>query len=200
MKTLLLAIVILGGTPNPVQGQAEVDQQLLFKTWLFLDSEQSKIDTLLKTLIKSIDLNISQVESSQFGIPISFYYLKVYDTKANKVMTDAVTYKDGKEPTLEFGIPVNKYVGQFVLALNKTTNKSYRLIGFNGNDFMMFLEDFKEEFYKKRKERLSNKQFLKSYHVSDIDFNCLFDGLRGKDLDRTKYPCLIRCSDPITIH
>ena len=185
MKTLFLAIVILGGTANLVQGQAEVDQQFMFKTWLFLDSEQSKTDTLLETLIKAITLNISQVESNQFGIPMSFHYLKVYDLRTNKVMTDAVTYKD-ERASAEFGIPVNKYIGQYVIALNKNTNRSYRLLGFNGNDFMMFLEDFKEEFYRKHGEKLSNKHFLNTYHVNDIDFHCLYEGLRSRAIDRNK--------------
>lgn len=200
MKKLFLGILITSRTISLVHGQAVIDQQLLFKTWLFVDSEQPKTDTLLHALIKSIDLSLTQAESNQFGIPISFYYLKVYDSKQNKVVADAVTYKDDKPPTHDFGIPVNKYIGQYVIALNKNTNKSYRLLGFNGNDFMMFLEDFKEEFYRKHGEKLSNKRFLNTYHVNDIDFHCVYEGLRSRDLDRNKYRCLIRCSDPIAIN
>ena len=99
-----------------------------------------------------------------------------------------------------YSIPVNKYIGQYVIAINPRTGRSYRLSGFNGNDFLGFLSDFKEEFKQKNKSRLSNKKFLKGYYVEGIDFNCLYKGLKAQEVDRYKYPCLIRCSDPVSIH
>lgn len=85
------------------------------------------------------------------------------------------------------------------IAINQETGKSYRLMGFNTNDFLSFYSDYKEEFEKKQEKNLKIKKFLKDYKVEKLDFECMYKGLKNIYIDRVKYPCLARASDPIWI-
>lgn len=85
------------------------------------------------------------------------------------------------------------------IAINQETGKSYRLLGFDTNDFLSFLSDFLEDYKEKQGEKLTVKQFFKNYTVDKIDFECLYNGLRNNEIDRKKYPCLVRASDPVWI-
>ena len=76
---------------------------------------------------------------------------------------------------------------------------TYRLKGFNGNDFLSFLRDFKEIYKRKTDKAISSNKLIKKYKIPDVNFKCLYKGLRAKNIDIQKYPCLIRFSDPVQI-
>lgn len=203
MKILcfLMALCLMAST---LKAQTNTDAEFLFKIWLFTDRENSngvyKNDSLFTAFSKTIDLKLEKSEYNLLGIEYQFYFLRLYDIKNNKFI-DNVSYKRdlALDEIKNYTIPVNKYIGQYVIGLNPKTGMSYRLSGFNGNDFMGFLSDFKEAFKLKYNRRLSSKKFLKQYHVEGIDFKCLYEGLKVKEVNRDKYPCLIRCSDPVSI-
>jgi hypothetical protein len=188
-----------------LKAQSNTDANFLFKVWLFTDrensKESSKSDSFFAAFSAITELKLDKIDCNLFGIDYQFYFLKLYDIKNNKFI-DNVSYSRAiaSNETKDYIIPVNKYIGQYVITINPRTGMSYRIMGFNGNDFLGFLSDFKEEFKRKNKNRLSNKKFLKKYYVEGIDFNCLYKGLKAKEVDRHKYPCLIRCSDPVSIH
>jgi hypothetical protein len=188
-----------------VKAQSNVDANFLFKMWLFSDRESnnefSKSDSLFIAFSTATELKLDKIECDLFGISYHFYFLRLYDIKNNKFINN-VSYSRtiASNEIKNFIIPVNKYIGQYVISVNPKTGRSYRLSGFNGNDFLGFLSDFKEVFNQKNKSRLSNKEFLKKYYVEGIDFNCLYRGLKAKKIDKKNYPCLIRCSDPVSIH
>ncbi len=204
MKILCFLIMICS-KPLVLNAQSNTDANFIFKVWLFTDregsKEASKSDSLFTAFNAITELNLDKIDCDLLGINYQFYHLRLYDIKNNKFINN-VSYSRAiaSNEIKNYSIPVNKYIGQYVIAINPRTGRSYRLSGFNGNDFLGFLSDFKEEFKQKIKSRLSNKKFLKGYYVEGIDFNCLYKGLKAQEVDRHKYPCLIRCSDPVSIH
>ena len=88
----------------------------------------------------------------------------------------------------------------YVLALNPKTGISYCLSGFDVNDFLGFLSDFKASYFNDTGKKLKTSKFIKNYKVENLDFECLYKGLKTDGIDREKHPCLIRCSDRIKMH
>jgi hypothetical protein len=204
MKLLFLLIIVSLITSN-LKAQSNIDESFLFKMWLFADrdinKEVLKNDSIFSTFNDITELNLDKIECKLLGSEYQFVFLTLYNIKNNNFL-DNVTYKRNlsSDEVKNYFIPVNKYIGQYVLAINSKTGMSYRLSGFNGNDFLGFLSDFKEAYKLKYKKGLSDKEFLKQYHIEGIDFCCLYEGLKAKEVDRDKYSCLKRCSDPISIH
>jgi hypothetical protein len=175
--------------------QIQIDPISIFKMQLFLDSKNIiKNDSLYKAFSDVVDLKLDTLKikgeynltKSALSPKYKFFQLKEHNYK-----------KELNEKELQlywiFGDKVCS------IAINQETGKSYRLLGFNTNDFLSFLSDFRETYKEKQGEKLSVKQFLKNYAVSEIDFECLYKGLNNKEIDVKKYPCLVRSSDPIWI-
>jgi hypothetical protein len=192
--------------------QVKTDAQSIFKMWLFLDKENSdyrgidtsvsKNDSLYNAFRHLVNLKldtlkiIKNVLPRQLHVPdFDFYELKIYDPKTGKFIKNEThnrRYSPGDDQF--FGIAIG-YYGSYVIAINHTTGLSYRLKGFISNDFLEFLSDFKEFYSKNGKTSLGTKQFLNSYQIEHVDFNCLYEGLTSQKADRTKYPCLLRGTD-----
>ena len=175
--------------------QIKIDPISIFKMQLFLDSKNIiKNDSLYKAFSDVVDLKLDTLKingeynltKSALSPKYKFFQLKEHSYK-----------KELNENELQlYWIFGDKICS---IAINQETGKSYRLLGFNTNDFLSFLSDFIEIYKEKQGEKLSIKDFLKNYTVSEIDFKCLYKGLNNKEIDINYYPCLVRASDPIWI-
>lgn len=184
--------------------QIKTDPISIFKMQLFLDSKNVKFkgldtviiknDSLYKTFNDVVVLKLDtltikgeyNLTKSAFSPKYKFFQLKEHSYK-----------KELNENELQlYWIFGDKICS---IAINQETGKSYRLLGFNTNDFLSFLSDFREDYKEKQGEKLSVKQFLKDYTVDELDFKCLYKGLNSNEIDRKKYPCLVRTSDVIWI-
>jgi hypothetical protein len=196
--TLLLAISFESFS------QDSTDAKSVFKMWLFIDKENIYIRDSSKLVIKndslytlfkiSIDYKIDTLENKNFT---RFGY-EFYSISLNKcILLKELKYNDGQYLGMTSGL-----INTYIMCVNQKTGRSYRLFGFNGNDFLNFLSDVCEGFdsYPLSIAPILKKDFFNDYHIEGLDFKCLYDGLRAKKMDRKKYPCLKRCSDPISIH
>jgi len=175
--------------------QIQIDPISIFKMQLFLDSKNViKNDSLYKAFSDVVDLKLDTLKikgeynltESALSPKYKFFQLKEHSYKKKLNEKELQLY-------WIFGDKICS------IAINQETGKSYRLLGFNTSDFLSFLSDFREMYKDKQGEKLSVKQFLKNYTVSEIDFKCLYKGLNSNEIDMKKYPCLIRASDPIWI-
>lgn len=183
---------------------AQADVEFIFKQFLFLENNSiqgsTNRDSLFSSYSKLISLKIDTINTNYFGIKSQFYSLKLYDKENNTFIKNVIHKRSlSLDETKYYTIPVNKYIGHYVVAIIPKTGVVYRLAGFSVNDFWGYLNDFKEQYKALTKKRLSDKKFLKVFQVNELDFNCLFKGLDDSDFSRKIYPCFMRCSDPISI-
>lgn len=89
-----------------------------------------------------------------------------------------------------------------VIAVQESTGRSYRIMGFDNNDFLSFLLDFRSQYAMVNNENISVEQILKYFKVECVDFECLYEGLTDKNWlrpDLCQYPCLWRINDMVPI-
>ncbi|WP_306353307.1 hypothetical protein [Flavobacterium sp. '19STA2R22 D10 B1'] len=204
-KIFILFICVL--SINAINAQSKTDVEDVFKMQLFLNKKNSifrnmnhsviKNDSLYNIFKNLIDLKIDtlQVENNLEGIlyDIDYKFYKVSDARTSfnrKFINDDFRYLN-----ISFGMD-----NFFILAVHQKTGASYRLAGFDTNDFLGFLSDFKEKYNHQNMKNLKTTTFLNNYKVQDLDFKCMYKGLRSKEIDRNKYPCLERCNDPVSMH
>ena len=203
MKTLFCFALIYFISFN-LNAQKNVSAKFLFKMWLYIDRNNGeggeKTDSLFKKFDQVVEINLDTVAYKLYDIDLHFYFLKLYDLNNNKFTRNLSYNRNVSSDELKnLVIPVGKFIQHYVIVISSKTGRSYRLSGFNGNDLLAFLSDFKEEYKAKHYTSLSTKKFLKEFHVPDLDFDCLFQGLKAKEIDRDKYPCLMQCSEPIGV-
>lgn len=193
--------------------QLKIDAVSIFKMQLFVNSKIETIkgidsiiiinDSLYKAYSDAIDFKLDtlkvtgnwELTKSLFSSQYQFYQLLAYDNQ-KKIYTTNIIYKRKLNSNEEHFLIIK---GSCILAINQKTGLSYKLKGFNSNDFFNFLSDFKEAYKESTGNKLSTKEFLKNYKVDELDFECLYQGLKQDKVDREKYPCLKRNSDPVWI-
>ena len=137
---------------------------------------------------------------SMYKSKLAFYSLRDKYNPEDYVLYD--TTKISRNDFYIFETWVSETV-PYILAIDHASGRSYRISGFNGNDFLDFLSDFKEFYKSYNKINLSDKKILKNFNVEGIDLKCIYKGLRDKKWireERTehwpvtmkKYPCLQR--------
>ncbi|MDR6563428.1 hypothetical protein J2Y47_003549 [Arcicella sp. BE51] len=172
---------------------------------LFLDKTDSvfsgmntsiqKNDSLYNAFSEAIDLKIDTLkvegkyELTQSVLAPKFKFYKLSQRDFTRKLND-------NELQL-FWVFGEKYM---VMAINHLTGSSYRILGFNGNDFLNFLSDYLEIYNFTNEKKLNRRSFFRSYHLEGIDLKCLYKGLQADIVERKKYPCLKRASELITIH
>lgn len=193
--------------------QLKIDAVSVFKIHLFINSKIEIIkgvdstivinDSLYKAYSNAIDLKLDtlkvtgnwELTKSVFSSQYQFYQLLAYDNQ-KKSYTQNIVYKRKLNSSEEHFMIIK---GSCILAINQKTGLSYKLKGFNSNDFLNFLSDFKEAYKESTGNKLSTSEFLKNYKVDGLNFECLYLGLKQDKIDREKYPCLKRMSDPVWI-
>ena len=204
----ILIIIVLLSLSEKLVAQKTSDAEFLFKTWLFLEHNNtksrdavqfiSKDSSVFNLLLNNIDLRFDTLKTKGFVKDYIFLSLVVVGQN-NVLKTSGIKYK--KYKFLGFiGIPENNCEA-YVLCINKSKGTSYRIKGFYGNDFLGLLHEIQVYYLDDKKKKLAIKQFLKDYTVEGLDFECLFEGLTSNESDFNKFPCLKNCSDAIiTVH
>lgn len=186
-----------------LHAQSNVDVEDIFKLQLFLDKKNTihsstkdvvKDDSLYQVFSNSIKLTIDtlKVESQLYDFIDPFKYYRI-DLRA---VVQKLSSNDTNIQSLSLFHGLNTTC---VLAISPKTGLAYRLQGFNGNDFLTFLQDLKEVYRKEASRNISNSKLFKKYKLPEVSFKCLYTGLRARNIDTKKYPCLIRYSDPVQI-
>jgi hypothetical protein len=206
IHTIIMIFISLGAF-----AQLKTDAKSILKMQLFLnnrnvdfrgiDPKVLKNDSLYNVFTDLIDLKLDtlkitgkyEITTSVFAPKYHFYKINVKN-KSNIIYKRELYNDEGQYIGLNSG-----FYNIYIIGINLVTGKSYRLLGFDTNDFLGFLSDFKELYKEKQGEKLTTKQFLKDYKVDELDFECLYNGLKSEEIDRKKYPCLGRVNDPIWI-
>jgi hypothetical protein len=187
-----------------------IDNQSIFKMQIFVDkapyvykSDQNikKNDSTYFSFSNSYELKLSKLKSNnyyQFFDDFEFLELLMYDNSRKQFADNVVLKKELSEDANAFAIGVGKG-SRYVLAINQKNGKSYRLVGFNGNDFLELMRDFLDSYNSSASKKINSNDFLKKFEIKTVDLNCIAEGLLSKNADRIKYPCLVRVSDLITI-
>ena len=177
----------------------ERDFEFIFKSEIYFDMKGSleqgvKNDSSFILFDRIVDVTLNKIKSDGFSENFIFLSLDLYDLKENRFLENIIYCKDYAYDEDKFVISINKYVERYILCINKSTGKSYRLYGFNGNDFFSFYRDIQDEYYFNNGKKMKYRYFLKFYKVEKIDFNCLYKSLIKAEFTS---PCLNRMSDPL---
>lgn len=201
-KKLIFTFLILCSTQT-IFAQTRKDVASVFKMQIFLNKKKGytqrhdhgihKSDSVYAVFSKLNNFKIEKLKVISSIDPyddndslFSFYFIDIKNSTLGAELDDI---KD-QDIILGWG-PTSSYI----LAISNQTGRSYRLFGFDSNDFFSFLEDYKNEYLEEMHHKLSTKIFLKKVKVSKLDFECLYKGLKDPE-NRSKYRCLDRCSDP----
>ena len=169
--------------------QNKVDVESIFKMQLILDKEIRKDidvlkgDSLYIEYSKSIKITPKSLAAVNIDKSYVFLSLRLFD---DVVRIPSESDENNKFFEMRIHLAGTRY---YTLCININNGRSYRLEGFNGNDFLNFLTDYTQN------ENISVKEFLKKCSVERIDFNCLYKGLKENVRNTYKYPCLKRVSD-----
>lgn len=201
-KTIILVLAFLYASNLFSQSKTEVED--IFKMHLFLekkniyrsdlDNKISKNDSLYDSFKKSCSLKIDTLKIETdvfFPSDGDFVFFSLSDVKYN----EGLTYSESWFLKIDLGYDI-----KYVIAINKLTGRSYRLSGFNTNDFLSFFTDISKSYKSWYFKKLKMSKFLKSYKVESLDFKCINKGLKQDVIDKDKYPCLRSCSDTFSIH
>ena len=196
--TILNLILIIGVS----HAQSSTDAVDIFYMQLFLDKENikkynegdqiTKNYQLFTKFKNNVNLKINKLEKhnklkGNLEFDFEFYSLT----------NDGLIYNDIEA---ERNLYINYFCNDFtyILAINNRNGKSYRLAGFNGNDFLIFFQDLKEDYLQSNLKKLSHSHFFRSYRVDKLDFKCLYNSfVKGRD---KYYHCRKRCSDRLSLH
>lgn len=204
MKNITIVLIIYLISPR-LSAQVKTDAVSIFKMQIFLDKKNTEFRCMDSTSVKGDSLYRSFCDVVELKLDT----LKITGNYDLTKSATAPKYKFYRLLEYRYNRKLNNNEQQLywifgnrvsIVAINQKTGVSYRLKGFNGNDFLGFLSDLKEEYNEANDEKLTTKRFLKSYKVESMDFQCLYEGLISNGIDRNKYPCLKRESDPIWVH
>lgn len=203
-KFYFILILILSFNFSDAQSKSNV--QDIFKMHLFLNKKNILFRTMDNTIIKNDSLynsfkSLINIKTKRLSLINSLEGLSNEDYEFYKVEDSDIKYNRKLIANESKFLSISCWMnGYYILAINIKTSQTYRLSGFEINDFLSFLNDFKENYLKTNLKKLKTSTFLKKYKVEELDFNCLFKGLTSKELNRKNYPCLKRCSEPIEIN
>ncbi len=185
-KIILLLIITIS-----FSSLAQVNLQETFKMQLFLNKKSSIeiINSDFKAFSEAIVLKIDslEVKNSLLG--------SLHD-KFTFYKADVADIKPISQKSKPFDVSCYEGSYYYILAINNRTGMSYRLAGFETNDFISFYNDFASLYNGINANKLKIRDFLKNFKVENLDFKCLHDALTSSNIiDRNKYPCLKKCED-----
>ena len=205
IKKILILFFISLSFSHHLNAQSKTDIEDVFKMQLFLNRKNVVFRTMDTSIVRndslyysfkdliSLKIDTLKLENNLSFLEEDYKFYRVQETGINynrKLASDEFRY-------LNIGCWMN---GSYIIALNQTSGISYRLMGFDNNDFLGFFSDFKEMYRKSNVKKLKVSNFFKNYKVEDLDFRCLYNGLRSKEINLEKYPCLKKCSDTFSMH
>lgn len=173
--------------------QKGMDVEYLFKVQLFVDRPGIKNDSLYNIFMKNISIKIDTLKTSiPFSEKYQFYRLSLKDEKNVSYAPGFKVPDDDGAFLFDFS---HGYTSDYILCIDIKNGICFRLLGFNSNDFLSFLTDYKETY-----TSLSDKDILELLKVEGLDFKCLYKALRTKNLKRVAFPCLESVNDPIRVY
>jgi len=204
MNVKIYPIIILLFNSFVSFSQIKTDATSIFKMQLFLDNKNLILTGLDTAIIRDDSLynsfsDVVNLKLDTLEIKGNYYLTK--SSLSPKYKFFQLKEHSYRKALNELEMHLYRVFGDTFcsIAINQETGKCYRLLGFNTNDFLSFLADFREEYREKQEKKLGVSYFLKNYSVNNIDFYCLNKGLKRHKVDRKKYPCLVRASDPIWV-
>jgi hypothetical protein len=191
--------------------QSSTDAESIFKMYLFLnrpnisnydencisknDSLYYRFSNVFRLEMDTLAIN-NYLSNKAFCPKIQYYGIKLGFGEASSLRyNDTVSSKDLSCFELPFG-----FHREFVIAIDSVTGQSYRLQGFDTNDFTFFLSHFQKVYKENSGRRLKFRLFIKKYHVTGLDFKCLYGFNRKNNPTSNKYPCMKRVNEPIGIN
>jgi hypothetical protein len=204
MKTLITIFILIVANILPTSAQSKVDVESIFKMQLFLEKTNVEVDKFeiaknyaLYVIFKEETLmQIDTLETINIHNNFQFYSFDI---------DSGLSYKTPiiSSDTFYFICLIHGATTKYILCVDMNRGKSYRISGFNGNDFLSFLIDYRK-YHNDLGGNLSDKKFIKNSYVEGVDFKCLYKGLHAKNPNtinhRYKYPCLKRVTDPFRAH
>lgn len=173
--------------------QKSTDGEFMFKVQLFLEKANVlnvngydiKGEGLMSYFVDNITLKFDTLQS--FGFTGAYVFLSL-SLKSGLKLKDANLKSDSS-----LFLFVENDCTNYVLAVNQTNGKTYRLKGFSGNDFFSLYVDNNKQLYYSNKSGLTMKVFLRDYGVNGVDFRCLYGAVKSGEYNYVKYPCLKSC-------
>ena len=204
MKILITIFILIVADILPVFAQSKVDVESIFKMQLFLEKrnvevdkfEIAKDDALYAIFKEETLMQIDTLETINIHKIFQFYSFDI---------DSGLSYKTPiiSSDTFYFICLIHGATTKYILCVDMNRGKSYRISGFNGNDFLSFLVDYRN-YHNDFGGNLSDKKFIRNSFVQGVDFKCLYEGLHTKNPDiinhRHKYPCLKRVTDPFIVY
>lgn len=197
-----ILMLVLASSFLNINAQNKENLEFIFKSNLFFDSERiNKNSISFEKFQKLVDINISELSSEGFSDDYVFMILNLYDFEKFEYVEN-VSYSPKLTPDEldEFYIADNpyKYIKGYVLCVNLSNGRSYKLHGFNNNDFISFFRDLKEDRFidYKYDYSLTIRKFLKDFKVEKVDFHCLYRANKAYKFDSE---CLGRMSGPLIL-
>jgi hypothetical protein len=199
MRIVIILVFLLSQMKSI--GQQSTDGEFIFKTQLFLEKANvvnvrgfdTKGKDLLLFFSQKVKFKLDTLQS--YGFAGTYYFLSL-SIKEGIKYNDTIIKSDSS-----FFLFIENGCANYILAVNKYNGKSYRLKGFNGNDFYNLFADINKQFEKLNLKKINIKKFLKEYRVNSVDFNCLYAALKSGEYNKERYPCLKSCEvQQIVVH
>lgn len=178
-KTIFIYAILALMFSQFLSSQSEKsDEEYRILAMLSLLSEglnTNEVKLTQETIIKFLDENVgvSIINQNSFS---DFVFISIDPKQKRK-------YSDDKTMPIIWS---NKDCQEYILAIHKWGLYTFKLKGYQINDFYSFLNFM----YKNDYENINSpKAFSKNYQVEGLDFKCLYKSLRSKK-DSKKYQCL----------
>jgi hypothetical protein len=176
--------------------QKAVNVDLIFKLQFFIDYQNDdyealRNDSILSVLLNDCEIVIEKVEIEHnrfvaFPPDFEVYRMLEYSFKNDIRYYGAIDFFESYS---------------YMIAINNATGRSYRLRGFNSNDFNSFFTDYLETFYfydrKITKRKIKELKDLIS--IDGLDIDCLFRSISQVGRNVIEFPCLRSRNDPVFI-
>lgn len=202
-KISIIFVLIILSTFS-LYSQSKTDTNDIFKMHLFLDKKNISRSDLNKKITKNDSLYDSFSRNSLLRINTLKLKSNIFfpsDGNFTFYVIDNIEYKRGLSSDESWFLKIDLNAdSKYIIAINESTGRSYRLAGFNGNDFLVFFSDISKAYKSYNFKELKISRFLKEYTVESIDFECLYKGLKNGIIDKEKFPCLKTCSDTFSLH
>lgn len=193
-RIILICLMTVGFVCN-ANGQElnrKIDVESVYKMHLFLNALPLSVDKLIKNdslyfkYSSNITLDLKKLDSKFFHDNYHFYSLDA-ENGIHYNSVDIFPY-GGHMPFL---------ATEYILCINVQNGRTYRLKGFDGNDFLDFMYDCIEN-----DQAESVRDFLKWNKVEGLDFKFLNKALRARKrpyADRYRHPEVLgRVNDAVS--
>lgn len=173
-RYMLIACCILSAT---AYGRVSVDKYMLVKNLLMMEPYITNDTISVVDFYSFFDFKLTIIEEDLVGdedAKITYYVLDSFEVKNKKIINEDILK--------------NK---EYVIAIEG--NMVYRIKGFSVNDFPFLLKRYLESNLNQGKsvnDVIANMNATCNFWSEYVDFDCLYDAFRSKEINYDKHPCL----------